>query len=61
MSASSAGPEGWWSWQWSATFAALFGYFVGAMLWIGGLEIPAALVGISVTLLGMYVLSAGYP
>jgi Ca2+/Na+ antiporter len=59
MSQSSPTTEGWWSWQWSITFAVMFGYFVGAMLWISGFQIIAALVGISATLLGIYILSSG--
>jgi len=58
MGTGSTVTQEWWSWQWSATFAVLFGYFIGAMLWIGGLQIPAALVGVSAALLGMYVLSS---
>jgi len=59
MSTSSAATSKWWSWQWTATFAVMFGYFAGAMLWIGGFQIPAVLVGIVAALLGMYVLSSG--
>lgn len=59
MSTSPTATQEWWSWQWSATFAVMFGYLVGAMLWIGGFQIPAALVGVSAALLGMYVLSSG--
>jgi predicted benzoate:H+ symporter BenE len=59
MSASSAATSRWWSWQWTATFAVMFGYFIGAMLWMSGFQIPAVLVGIVAALLGMYVLSFG--
>jgi len=58
MDTSSGLTQEWWSWQWSATFAVMFGYFIGAMLWIGGFQIPAALVCLSAALLGMYVLSS---
>lgn len=61
MSQGSTATGGQWSWQWSATFAVMFGYFAGAMLWVGGFRIPAALVGIPATVLGMYVLSSGRP
>ncbi|MFC7077012.1 hypothetical protein [Haloarcula halophila] len=59
MSPGPPSTSGWWSWKWTATFAVMFGYFVGAMLWMSGFQIPAVLVGIVATLLGMYVLSSG--
>jgi len=59
MGTSSEATSRWWSWQWTATFAVMFGYFIGAMLWMSGLQTPAVLVGIVAALLGMYVLSFG--
>ena len=59
MSTSSAEASNGWSWQWTATFAVIFGYSIGAMLWISGFQIPAVLVGIVAVLLGMYVISSG--
>jgi len=59
MSTSSAATSRWWSWQWTATFAVMLGYDIGAMLWISEFQAPAVLVGIVATLLGMYVLSSG--
>ncbi|PSQ40276.1 hypothetical protein BRD13_00230 [Halobacteriales archaeon SW_5_70_135] len=59
MGTSSEATSKWWSWQWTATFAVMFGYFTGAMLWTSGLQTPAVLVGIVATLLGMYVISSG--
>ena len=59
MEATASTDGEWWSWQWSATFAVLIGYFLGAMLWIGGFQIPAGVIGVLSAVLGMYVLAAG--
>ena len=59
MSENQAATSRWWSWQWTATFAVMFGYSIGAMLWTSGFQTPAVLVGIVATLLGMYVISSG--
>jgi len=49
----------WWSWQWTGTFAVMFGYSTGAILWMSGFQTPTVLVGIVATLLGMYIISSG--
>ncbi|RJT03428.1 hypothetical protein D3261_11020 [Halococcus sp. IIIV-5B] len=59
MEATASTDEDWWSWQWSATFTVLFGYFLGAMLWIDGFQIPAGVIGGSSAVLGMYTIAAG--
>ena len=59
MSTTSAEDSNGWSWQWTATFAVMFGFFIGPMLWTSGFQIPAVLVGIVAVLLGMYVISLG--
>ena len=37
MGTSSEATSRWWSWQWTATFAVMFGYFIGAILWMSEL------------------------
>jgi hypothetical protein len=59
MSTSPAATSEQWSWEWTATFAVMLGYFAGAMLWIGKFQTPAVLIGIASTLLGMCVISSG--
>ena len=59
MEAATNTDEDWWSWQWTATFTVLFGYFLGAMLWIGGFQIPAGAIGVLSAVIGMYTIAAG--
>ncbi|ELY31129.1 hypothetical protein C499_01595 [Halogeometricum borinquense DSM 11551] len=58
MNVRSTTAQEWWSWQWTATFAVMFGYFFGAMLWVAGFKISAALVGVIAVLLGMSVIAS---
>ncbi|PSQ45229.1 hypothetical protein BRD17_01895 [Halobacteriales archaeon SW_7_68_16] len=59
MSTASAEASDGWSWQWTATFAVMFGYLISPILWTSGFQVPAVLVGIVAVLLGMYVISSG--